>query len=90
MGKPAINNDAMEFIETCQKTLPPVLAREEVHKRLGGVVSSKTLANYDRLGKGPEVAFTVGRKVVYKTDSLLTWVATTLGISRHVSNIKNL
>lgn len=67
-----------------------MIAREEVASRLGGMVAYKTLANYDGKGQGPEVAFTVGRKVVYKTESLLTWMVTTFGIKRIVNNLNHL
>jgi predicted DNA-binding transcriptional regulator AlpA len=45
-----------------------------VEKLLGGVISPKTLANYDSLGEGPR-RMRVGRKVVYKTEDLLEWLA---------------
>lgn len=55
-------------------TLPPVIARHEVSYFLGGLVSRKTLANADAAGKGPEIAYAVGRHVAYRTHSLLLWV----------------
>ena len=53
--------------------LPPVIAREQVPKLLGGVISSKTLANLDSEGKGPK-RIRVGRKVAYITEDLLHWL----------------
>jgi len=50
--------------------LPPLISRDHVEKLLGGVISSKTLANYDSLGEGPK-RMRMGRKVVYKTEDLL-------------------
>jgi len=55
-------------------TLPPVIARSEVPKLLGGVVSAKTLANADCELVGPEGKLRVGRKVAYITESLLEWL----------------
>ena len=54
--------------------LPPLISRDHVEKLLGGVISSKTLANLDSLGEGPK-RMRVGRKVVYKTEHLLEWLA---------------
>jgi hypothetical protein len=55
-------------------TLPPVIARDHVEKLLGGIISSKTLANLDSLGEGPK-RMRVGRKVAYRTDDLLEWLS---------------
>ena len=54
--------------------LPPIIARAEVGKLLGGVISSKRLANLDSEGKGPK-RMRIGRKVAYKTEDLLDWLA---------------
>ena len=55
--------------------LPPVISRDHVEKLLGGIISSKTLANLDSLGKGPK-RMRVGRKVAYLTEDLLEWLET--------------
>ena len=55
------------------KNLPPMISRDHVEKLLGGVISSKTLANLDSLGEGPK-RMRVGRKVVYLTEDLLDWL----------------
>jgi len=54
--------------------LPPVLARKDVSRYLGGIISPKTLANLDSLGEGPSGRFKVGRTVVYPTAALLMWL----------------
>ena len=54
--------------------LPPLISRDHVEKLLGGVISSKSLANLDSLGEGPK-RMRIGRKVVYKTEDLLEWLA---------------
>ena len=56
------------------RNLPPMIARDHVGKLLGGVISSKTLANLDSLGEGPK-RMRVGRKVAYLTEDLLEWLA---------------
>lgn len=55
--------------------LPPLISRDHVEELLGGVISAKTLANLDSLGKGPK-RMRVGRKVVYLTGDLLEWLET--------------
>jgi hypothetical protein len=55
------------------RNLPPMISRDHVEKILGGVISSKTLANLDSLGEGPK-RMRVGRKVVYLTKDLLDWL----------------
>ena len=53
--------------------LPPIISRDHVEKHLGGVISSKSLANLDSLGKGPK-RMRIGRKVAYLTVDLLNWL----------------
>jgi len=50
--------------------LPPLISRDHVEELLGGIISSKTLANLDSLGKGPK-RIRIGRKVAYMTEDLL-------------------
>ena len=57
------------------KNLPPLISRDHVEELLGGVISSKTLANLDSLGEGPK-RMRVGRKVAYLTVDLLDWLET--------------
>jgi predicted DNA-binding transcriptional regulator AlpA len=54
--------------------LPPIISRDKVEKLLGGIISSKTLANLDSLGIGPK-RMRIGRKVAYLTEDLLEWLA---------------
>ena len=54
--------------------LPPIIARKDVGRLLGGVIAPKTLANRDALGIGPKARFNVGRTVCYETASLLDLV----------------
>ncbi|HBT88147.1 MAG TPA: hypothetical protein DEB50_06675 [Desulfobacter sp.] len=64
---------SFNFIEL-KKDLPRIIARSKVSEYFGGAISSKTLANLDSLGQGPEGAFKIGRNVVYPTKSLLEWL----------------
>ncbi len=88
---PAAQNtpDAQEFATLLLAQLPPVIAREEVPRQLGGVIKMKTLANADSEGEGPAVAYRVGRKVVYRTDSLVSWLIGKFGV-RRIANLKTL
>ena len=63
----------IDFSELKTK-LPPVISRDHVEKLLGGIISSKRLANLDSLGEGPK-RMRVGRKVAYFTEDLLQWLA---------------
>lgn len=81
--------DAKEFAQTLCAALPPVIARSDVDRQLGGIIMPQTLANADASGKGPEIAYRVGKKVVYRTDSLVAWIVDSLGVSR-IANLKTL
>jgi len=85
----ASSKDSKEFLELLAERLPPVVARKDVERILGGVIASQTLNNADAKGEGPEVAYRVGRSVVYRTDSLLAWIAGKFEI-RRIVNLKAL
>ena len=79
-----------DFIGALLPKLPLVIARKEVPRFLGGVVSSQTLSNADAAGEGPEIAYRLGGKfVVYRTDSLVHWLVSHYGIT-HIANPKAL
>lgn len=66
------------------KDLPPVISRDHIEKYLGGIISSKRLANLDSQGNGPP-RFRVGRKIAYRTDALLAWLeARTTVMDAHI------
>jgi hypothetical protein len=65
--------DKVDFTDLA-KELPPLIARDHVEELLGGVISSKTLANLDSLVIGPK-RIRIGRKVAYMTEDLLEWLA---------------
>ena len=72
-----------EFVDAMLDKLPPVIARHQVDRFLGGLVSPFTVKNADLAGTGPEVAWRVGNKVAYKTDSLVGWLVQTMGVKRN-------
>ena len=78
-----------EFVDDMLDKLPPVIARHQVDRFLGGLVSPFTVKNADLAGTGPEVAWRVGNKVAYKTDSLVGWLVQTMGVKR-IQNLNSL
>lgn len=51
----------------------PIVSRTEIAKFSGGLLSPRTLANLDSLGKGPPRG-KCGRKVFYPIDTLVSWL----------------
>ena len=64
----------LDFNDLADK-LPPIIARSQVEKLLGGVISAKRLANLDSRGEGPKQRMRIGRKIAYRTEDLLEWLA---------------
>ena len=79
-----------EFRQLLLSKLPPIIARKNVERQLGGIITPKTLANADSLGDGPLGAFQVGRSVVYPIESLVNWLIGKMGVSRLKNNLKEL
>ena len=50
------------------------VARTEVERFSGGIISEKYLANLDSEGKGPVGRVRCGRKVVYPVAELIAWL----------------
>ncbi|WP_022660065.1 hypothetical protein [Desulfovibrio desulfuricans] len=71
-----------KFVHTLLSNLPPVIARKEVVRFLGGIVAPQTLSNADSSGEGPEDAFRVGNSVVYRTESLVRWIVEHFGVEK--------
>ena len=42
-----------EFRQLLLSKLPPTIARKDVERQLGGIITPKTLANADSSGEGP-------------------------------------
>lgn len=83
-----LSEDERAFIQYMSDRLPPVIGRSQVERFLPGLIKPQTLAQADSAGLGPEVAWRVGRKVAYRTDSLLLWLVGRCGITRLV-DIRN-
>lgn len=52
----------------------PFVAREEIERFTGGIITTKYIANLDSLGKGPIGRFRCGRKVVYPVSALVEFL----------------
>lgn len=77
-GTNMISQDAYAQLEL---SLPPVIARTEVPRLLGGLISAGCLANLDCLGQGPR-RITLGRKVAYTRADLIEWMRARAGQTR--------
>lgn len=53
--------------------LPPIIARTEVSRLLGGFISEGYLANLDCLGLGPD-RLKIGKRTGYTRESLRKWM----------------
>jgi len=61
--------------------LPNVFGRKAIPHLLPGIISSKSLANLQSLGQGPE-AIKAGRTVIYTKEKFLPWLLKHLKINR--------
>ena len=66
MSKPGLEHLAKKWPST-------IVARKKVEEFSGGILSGKTLANLDSLGRGPRKIH-VGRQVCYPVDDLVAWM----------------
>lgn len=63
------------YIKQLQDSWPsPYVARSQVEKFSGGIISPKTLANADSLGIGPKKFYFGKRKVFYLASELAEWI----------------
>ena len=64
-----------QIIDQIKETWPhPLVPRNKVAEATGYLVTSKTLANEDSKGTGPEGALMVNGHVCYPTQSLVDWL----------------
>lgn len=55
--------------------LPLIIARKEVDRLTGGLISPRHLANLDSVGLGPKGKVRVGRLVGYERESFISWLS---------------
>ena len=70
-----------DFKRLAEKWPSQVVARSEVRLFTGGIISSKSLANAESLGTGPQ-SHRYGKKVFYDIDDLVTWLQARQGVNR--------
>ncbi len=67
----------MKKVDLCaleEKWGAPFVARREVYRFSGGIVTPRHLANEDSRGTGPAGKITVNGRVAYPTASLVAWL----------------
>lgn len=52
----------------------PIVARSEIGKFTGGMLSPGTMANLDSEGQGPDGAIRIGRKAGYQVADFVRWL----------------
>ena len=62
-----------ETAEHLRRDLPPVIARCDIERHLGGIVSRGYLQNLDSEGRGP-TRIRIGKKVGYLREDLISWL----------------
>jgi hypothetical protein len=68
------NKSTPNLSDLADKWPSPYVARNEVAKFSGGILTPKYLANLDSAGKGPAGRIRIGRKIAYPTTSLVRWL----------------
>ncbi len=71
-----------DLFETLEKELPALIARREVPRLCGGIVSQKTLANCDAMGTGPTERTIINGHVTYTRAALVVWLRSRPGTAR--------
>ena len=62
------------FQEMADRWPSEIIARTEVSRFTGGLISEKYMANLDAQGKGPSGRVRCGRKIAYPVASLVEWM----------------
>ena len=63
-----------QFFTALEQSLPEVFSRRTASNAIGNLISTKTLANLDAMGRGPRVKLNIGRRVAYEKQSFLQWL----------------
>ncbi|SHN72759.1 hypothetical protein [Desulfovibrio litoralis] len=79
-----------KFISQLSQALPPVIARAHVAELTGGLVSRKTLANEDSLGKGPKDRVRYGQKIAYRREDFIEWLRAKMTSAQNTQHFKNI
>ena len=63
------------FFELKRSWPSSLVARDQVGRFSGGVITPKYIANLDCRGCGPKERLRIGRKVAYPVDALCNWLS---------------
>jgi len=66
--------DKSIFQEMVDRWPSSIVARTEIERFTGGLISEKYLANLDCAGKGPIGRVRVGRKIAYPVNSVIRFL----------------
>lgn len=64
------------FKQMAEKWPSVMVARTEISKFTGGLITTGYLANLDNRGLGPATRVRMGKKVVYRVDDFINWMRT--------------
>ncbi|WP_156921781.1 hypothetical protein [Desulfovibrio inopinatus] len=70
----ALQEFEQEFVAAWEGHLPPYFGRQAIETLFPGMISSKTVANLESKGEGPDGAYRLGGKVVYKRENFVRWL----------------
>ena len=76
-----LNPEAFDFKSLAEKWPSSIVARSEIKKFSGGLISAKTLANAQWKGVAPR-SYQFGKKVFYHVDDLIQWMSERQGGDR--------
>lgn len=62
------------LVSLAEKWPSSLVARTQIEKFSGGLITEKYLANLDSLGKGPTGRIRCGRKVAYPVNNFIKWL----------------
>jgi len=65
---------APSLAQLAEKWPSTFVARGEVDRFTGGIITQKYLANLDSQGKGPTGRIRVGRKIAYPVSDFIKWL----------------
>lgn len=66
--------NGVDLSDLAETWFSPFVARKEVGRFSGGIVSPKYMANLDSEGRGPKGRIRVGRQVAYPVSELVLWL----------------
>lgn len=75
LNKEGIPMSKNQIISKLKSDLPLIIARKEVYRLTGGLISPRHLANLDSAGLGPSGRVRIGRLIGYERESFISWLS---------------